>query len=93
MIKWIEFTDDDAVPHDKRLLMIGFSKPRVLDQQPDLFVANWHAGKQEWVSTETPRIAGRDHPNREIAPLFWANAPDCPPGIELRPLMDEDTHG
>jgi hypothetical protein len=90
---WIKFTRDDALPHDRRLLMIGYPKPPNPDQEPDLFVAHWHEGKEEWVSVEPLRIAGRDSPNREIAPLFWAEPPDCPPGIELRALVDDDTYG
>jgi hypothetical protein len=93
MTDWIKFTHNDAAPHDRRILMIGYSEPPAEHQKPDLFVAHWHAGKEEWVSVEPPRISGRDHPDRVVIPVYWADAPDCPEGIEFRPLAIEDTYG
>jgi hypothetical protein len=87
-IAWNECLDENAVPKDRRLLLIG--KP-VGGTGPDLVVGHWHEGNEFFVAAEIPSERQGARPEFKVS--WWAEMPKLPEGIELRPLALEDMKG
>jgi hypothetical protein len=65
--------------------------PSQAGNQPDIVVAHWHSGLEQWVIGD---VAGEDRKGvrRTLVPIQWAEI-ELPPETELRPLTVEDLKG
>jgi hypothetical protein len=92
LIVWHRVSSEDAVPKDRRLLLIATTKgmPQI-EPAPDIVVGHWHEANNAFVPVETPYTRGPTRPEFNVQ--WWAEIPKPPEGVELRTLTREDLKG
>jgi hypothetical protein len=90
----IVWRDDIAnAPKDKRLLMIATPiVPSHDGTMPEIIVAHWYLGTEQWVVADTFGESRRGA-RLELNPIYWAELCELPAGVTLRRLDDADFKG
>jgi hypothetical protein len=86
---------DDIVnaPKDQRLLMIATPiVPSQVGHLPEIVVAHWYVGTEQWVIANTFGESRRGV-RLELIPIYWTDLCELPAGIILRRLDDGDFKG
>jgi hypothetical protein len=80
MIEWHE--GEVGAPRDRRLLLIGSAEKG----GTEIVIGHWNAAREEFVPVEP--LSERGGVRTALKVKWWAEAPDLPLGIELRPLQE-----
>ena len=79
-----------GTPKDRRLLLIVTPQGMpVADQEPDIVIGHWHSQNSGFVAVKPPCDDGLG-PGPLLDVKWWAELPDLPHEVSLRPLTDND---
>ena len=84
-------------PKDKRVLMIVTSEPPLPDKLSnltlDIVIGHWHRGRKIYLPVTVPSGSNTSGYRTGLDVIYWAEIPDFPPGVNLRPLTNLDMYG
>lgn len=93
MSKIVWRNDIANAPKDQRVLMIATPiVPSQVGHLPEIVVAHWYVGTEQWVIANTFGESRRGA-RLELNPMYWSELCELPAGVILRPLSDEDFKG